>query len=77
MRLAFRDLDQRARDAVRLATDNQVRLGVEVSKEAVAKHGVRVHDEDTFFSTGVYRTILAIALLTAYQKLNLQIKSML
>ena len=52
MRLAFRDLDQRARDAVRLATDNQVRLGVEVSNEAVAKHGVRVHDEDTFFFDG-------------------------
>src|SRR5437867_7395937 len=52
VRLAFRDLDQGARDAVRLATDNQVRLGVEVSDEAVAKHGVRIHDEDTFFFDG-------------------------
>jgi hypothetical protein len=55
MRLAFRDLDQGARDAVRLATDNQVRLGVEVSDEAMAKHGVRVHDEDTFFFNGRLR----------------------
>ena len=52
MRLAFRDLDQRTRDAVGLAADNHVWLVVEESDKAVAKHGKRVRNEDTFFFDG-------------------------
>src|SRR5436190_7482116 len=39
-------------DTVGLAADNQVCLAVEESDKAVAKHGKRVHDEDTFFFDG-------------------------
>src|SRR5881392_1141190 len=50
LRFAFCDLASRARNAVRFAAGNHVRLAIDESDDSVAKQWMLVHDEDSGFS---------------------------